>query len=67
MGNTNDREQAVRKQPKYMPRVVPPLSDGRTIGVCKHCGKQHPPAIQDEWSTQDRCHAIDAVFTGSKP
>jgi len=67
MGNVDDGEQAVSKTPKYLKRVVPPLSDGRTIGVCKHCGKQHPPA-EPSWDSSDRgCEAKDAVYTGSKP
>jgi len=31
----------IRKQPAYMGKTTPPLSDGRTPGVCSWCGKQH--------------------------
>jgi len=49
------------RKPKYETRVIPPLSDGRTLGVCKHCGKQHPP--DRTWEAGTGCSAEDAVLT----
>ena len=52
-----------RKPPRYETRVPPPLSDGRTIGVCSHCGKQHPPVHDIERSTLDgKCSDPASVF-----
>jgi len=54
-----------RRTPKYKQgtqRVILPLSDGRTVGVCKVCGKQHPPARRDWETDPTRCNDPKSVF-----
>lgn len=49
------------RTPQYEVRRVPPLSDGRTPGICMHCGKQHPN--YSGWETDGKgCAAKDAVL-----
>lgn len=51
-----------RKQPAYMGRPVAPLSDGRTVGVCSWCGKQHPGNSSIEHEATRGCFAPDSVL-----
>lgn len=52
----------MKRKPKYETRSVPPLSDGRTPGVCKNCGKQHPTVRDWELANGTGCNAADAVL-----
>lgn len=42
-------------------RTIAPLSDGRTPGVCSHCGKQHAPAPAS-WDPPSGCYDPESVF-----
>ena len=56
---------AVGRTPRYEKRVVPPLSDGRTPGVCANCGAQHPgPRF---WRGGSGCYADGAVCKAPQP
>jgi len=55
-----------KRVPSYQKRVPAPLSDGRTLGVCSACGKQHPPVHDIERSTMDgKCSDPASVFVGT--
>lgn len=52
-----------KRTPKYQQgqRSIAPLSDGRTVGVCRSCGKQHPPA-RPNWNPGQGCANPESVF-----
>lgn len=49
-----------KRHPAYMGKVIAQLSDGRTPGVCKHCGKQHAPPW-DSWASGNGCDSGDSI------